>query len=56
MESNPDLHGEVLITLKDGLLFSVNEHGGDPDLKYLCLQTNRAQLYHNGRNHTFVLC
>ncbi|XP_059157268.1 autophagy-related protein 2 homolog A-like [Physella acuta] len=47
MESNPDLHGEVLITLKDGLLFSVNEHGGDPDLKYLCLQTNRAQLYHN---------
>ncbi|KAI8784568.1 autophagy-related protein 2 A [Biomphalaria glabrata] len=46
-KSNPDLHGEIMITLKDGLLFSVNEHAGDPDLKYLCLQANNAQMYHN---------
>ncbi|KAH9496150.1 Autophagy- protein 2 A [Bulinus truncatus] len=46
-KSNPDLHAEIMITLKDGLLFSVNEHGGDPDLKYLCLQANKAHLYHN---------
>ncbi|CAG5127060.1 unnamed protein product [Candidula unifasciata] len=50
VEQSPkaDLHAELLITLKDGLLFSVNQHGGDPDLKYLCLQVNNVQMYHNG--------
>lgn len=46
-EVYPELHAEMMITLKDGLLFSVNEHGGDPELKYLCLQANSAYMYHN---------
>ncbi|RUS74059.1 hypothetical protein EGW08_018186 [Elysia chlorotica] len=44
---NSGVHAEFLITLKDGLLFSVNQYGGDPDLRYLCLQANSAHMYHN---------
>ncbi|GFO26028.1 autophagy-related protein 2-like protein a, partial [Plakobranchus ocellatus] len=44
---NSDVHGEIMLTLKDGLLFAVNQYGGDPDLRYLCLQANNAHMYHN---------
>lgn len=43
-----------MVTLKDGLLFSVNQHAGDPDLKYLCFQINSVQMYHNGEIYCHV--
>ncbi|KAK7506847.1 hypothetical protein BaRGS_00001698 [Batillaria attramentaria] len=39
-------HGELLVVVKDATLFSVTAHDGDPDLRYLCFQSNRASLYH----------
>ena len=48
--NNRDVHAEIMLTLKDGLLFSVNQYGGDPDLRYLCLQANNAHMYHNSKS------
>lgn len=39
-------HGELFVVLKDATLYSVTAHGGDPDLRCLCFQANRASLYH----------
>ena len=40
--------GELVLDVDDGSLFIVTEYGGDPELRYVCIQSNKAALYHKG--------
>lgn len=44
-----DRHGEVLVQLSDFFLFTVSAHNGDPNLQFLNILANKADLYHHGR-------
>ncbi|CAH1792670.1 unnamed protein product [Owenia fusiformis] len=43
-----DCHGEFLLDIIDGSLFAVTAYNGNPELRYVCIQSNKASLYHNG--------
>ncbi|XP_022099406.1 autophagy-related protein 2 homolog B-like isoform X2 [Acanthaster planci] len=42
-------HGDTMLEIEDGSLFTVTDYKGCANLSYLCLQANRIALYHNGR-------
>ncbi|XP_062331921.1 autophagy-related protein 2 homolog A isoform X1 [Osmerus eperlanus] len=39
-------HGEILLDLEGGKIFSVAQHQNNPHLNFLCLESNRVELYH----------
>lgn len=43
-----DSHGEFLLEIDESCLFVVVGYNGDPELQFLCVQSNRLQLDHNG--------
>lgn len=44
----PGQQGEFLVQLDEGTMFLVSQYRGSPKLSYLCVQANRAAVYHNG--------
>ncbi|XP_071501504.1 autophagy-related protein 2 homolog B-like [Diadema antillarum] len=45
---NEDVHGECLLEIEEGSLFTVTAYKGDENESYLSVQANRIALYHNG--------
>lgn len=41
-------HGELLLDLEGGKMFSVVQHQNNPHLSFLCLESRRVDLYHKG--------
>ncbi|XP_061581548.1 autophagy-related protein 2 homolog A [Cololabis saira] len=41
-------HGEIVLDLEGGKIFSVAQHQNDPNLNFLCLESRRVELYHRG--------
>nr|XP_061792826.1 autophagy-related protein 2 homolog A-like [Nerophis lumbriciformis] len=39
-------HGEIVLDLEGGKIFSVAQHQNDPHLSYLCLESQRVELHH----------
>nr|XP_043897069.1 autophagy-related protein 2 homolog A isoform X2 [Solea senegalensis] len=39
-------HGEIVLDLEGGKIFSVAQHQNDPNLNFLCLESKRVELYH----------
>uniref|UniRef100_A0A8D3E7E6 Autophagy related 2A n=1 Tax=Scophthalmus maximus TaxID=52904 RepID=A0A8D3E7E6_SCOMX len=39
-------HGEIILDLEGGKIFSVAQHQDDPNLNFLCLESRRVELYH----------
>uniref|UniRef100_A0A8C9Z9J4 Autophagy related 2A n=1 Tax=Sander lucioperca TaxID=283035 RepID=A0A8C9Z9J4_SANLU len=39
-------HGEIVLDLEGGKIFSVAQHQNDPNLNFLCLESRRVELYH----------
>uniref|UniRef100_A0A8C5E3R7 Autophagy related 2A n=1 Tax=Gouania willdenowi TaxID=441366 RepID=A0A8C5E3R7_GOUWI len=39
-------HGEIVLDLEGGKIFSVAQHQNDPNLSFLCLESKRVELYH----------
>lgn len=47
--------GEIILDLEGGKIFSVAQHQNDPNLSFLCLESRRVELYHQGA-HCAVIC
>lgn len=43
-----DQHGEVVLDVENGHIFSVSKHKGKVDLSYLCIESDIISLYHKG--------
>ncbi|KAK9497547.1 hypothetical protein O3M35_004247 [Rhynocoris fuscipes] len=41
-----DKYGEILFTLQEGNLFTVNNYKGKPQQNYFCIQVNNLGIYH----------
>lgn len=41
-------HGELVLDVEQGSLFSVTQYRGQPGLGYFCLEAEKAALYHRG--------
>lgn len=41
-------HGEMVLDVETGTLFSVSQYHGQPGLGYFCLEAKKATLYHKG--------
>uniref|UniRef100_A0A7N6ANQ9 Autophagy related 2A n=1 Tax=Anabas testudineus TaxID=64144 RepID=A0A7N6ANQ9_ANATE len=41
-----DIHGEIVLDLEGGKIFSVAQHQNDPNLNFLCVESRRVELYH----------
>lgn len=39
-------HGEIVLDLEGGKIFSVAQHQNNPHLNFLCLESRRVELYH----------
>uniref|UniRef100_A0A3Q3JKP4 Autophagy related 2A n=1 Tax=Monopterus albus TaxID=43700 RepID=A0A3Q3JKP4_MONAL len=39
-------HGELVLDLEGGKIFTVAQHHNDPNLNFLCLESRRVELYH----------
>ncbi|KAJ8405136.1 hypothetical protein AAFF_G00321270 [Aldrovandia affinis] len=39
-------HGEVVLDVEGGKIFSVTQHQGNPNLNFLCLESKKVELYH----------
>uniref|UniRef100_A0A8C8E0Y0 Autophagy related 2A n=1 Tax=Oryzias sinensis TaxID=183150 RepID=A0A8C8E0Y0_9TELE len=39
-------HGEIVLDLEGGKMFSVAQYLNDPNLSFLCLESRRVELYH----------
>ena len=46
---NKEKRGEFIFEISDGSLFAVVGYGGDASLAYVCIEANRAALFHAGR-------
>ncbi|XP_069036336.1 autophagy-related protein 2 homolog A isoform X2 [Lepisosteus oculatus] len=40
-------HGELVLDVEGGKIFSVTQHRGDPFLNFLCLESRKVELYHH---------
>uniref|UniRef100_W5LZ16 C2H2-type domain-containing protein n=1 Tax=Lepisosteus oculatus TaxID=7918 RepID=W5LZ16_LEPOC len=40
-------HGELVLDVEGGKIFSVTQHRGDPFLNFLCLESQKVELYHH---------
>lgn len=41
-------HGELVLDVEQGTIFSVSQYRGQPGLGYFCLEAEKAKLYHRG--------
>lgn len=41
-------HGELVLDVEQGTVFSVSQYRGQPGLGYFCLEAEKATLYHRG--------
>lgn len=41
-------HGELVLDVERGTIFSVSQYRGQPGLGYFCLEAEKATLYHRG--------
>ncbi|XP_013861327.1 autophagy-related protein 2 homolog A [Austrofundulus limnaeus] len=41
-----ETHGEIVLDLEGGKMFSVAQHQNNPNLNFLCLESKRVELYH----------
>ncbi|KAJ8338027.1 hypothetical protein SKAU_G00369930 [Synaphobranchus kaupii] len=39
-------HGEIVLDVEGGKIFSVAQHQGNPNLNFLCLESKKVELYH----------
>ncbi|KAI1898687.1 hypothetical protein AGOR_G00074940 [Albula goreensis] len=39
-------HGEIMLDVEGGKIFSVSQHQGNPNLNFLCLESRKVELYH----------
>lgn len=42
------VHGELVLDVEQGTIFSVSQYRGQPGLGYFCLEAEKATLYHRG--------
>lgn len=45
-------HGELVLDVEQGTIFSVTQYRGQPGLGYFCLEAEKATLYHRGLGAT----
>lgn len=43
-------HGEIVLDLEGGKIFSVAQHQNNPNLNFLCVESKQVELYHKGGN------
>lgn len=41
-------HGELVLDVESGSLFSVSQYKGHEDLGYFCIESEKVALYHKG--------
>lgn len=41
-------HGEIVLDLEGGKIFSVAQHQNNPNLNFLCVESRQVELYHKG--------
>ncbi|XP_059118286.1 autophagy-related protein 2 homolog A isoform X1 [Peromyscus eremicus] len=52
----PDVtHGELVLDVEQGTLFSVTQYRGQPGLGYFCLEAEKATLYHQAAIEDYLL-
>ncbi|KAM5247187.1 autophagy-related protein 2 homolog A isoform 2-T2 [Ctenodactylus gundi] len=49
------LHGELVLDVEHGTLFSVSQYRGQPGLGYFCLEAEKAALYHQAALDDYLL-
>ncbi|XP_005384601.1 PREDICTED: autophagy-related protein 2 homolog A isoform X3 [Chinchilla lanigera] len=49
------MHGEMVLDVEHGTLFSVSQYHGQPGLGYFCLEAEKATLYHRAALDDYVL-
>uniref|UniRef100_G1TFT6 Autophagy related 2A n=1 Tax=Oryctolagus cuniculus TaxID=9986 RepID=G1TFT6_RABIT len=49
------VHGELVLDVEQGTVFSVSQYRGQPGLGYFCLEAERATLYHRAAVDDYVL-
>ncbi|XP_076414065.1 autophagy-related protein 2 homolog A isoform X4 [Peromyscus maniculatus bairdii] len=55
-ERRPDVtHGELVLDVEQGTLFSVAQYRGQPGLGYFCLEAEKATLYHQAAIEDYLL-
>lgn len=42
------VHGELVLDVEQGTIFSVSQYRGQPGLGYFCLEAEKAVLFHRG--------
>ncbi|XP_044537960.1 autophagy-related protein 2 homolog A [Gracilinanus agilis] len=50
-----DCHGELVLDVTQGTIFSVSQYLGQPGLGYLCLESDKAALYHQAVVDDYLL-
>ncbi|XP_028916332.1 autophagy-related protein 2 homolog A isoform X3 [Ornithorhynchus anatinus] len=50
-----DSHGELVLDVEQGTIFSVTQYRGQPGLGYLCLEADKAALYHRAVVEDYLL-
>ncbi|XP_008578194.1 PREDICTED: autophagy-related protein 2 homolog A isoform X1 [Galeopterus variegatus] len=48
-------HGELVLDMEHGTVFSVSQYHGQPGLGYFCLEAEKATLYHRAAVDDYVL-
>ncbi|KAK3878072.1 hypothetical protein Pcinc_017284 [Petrolisthes cinctipes] len=48
----PGQHGEVMLVLEQGTIFSATGYQGNPDLGYTCIWADEGHIYHKAANIT----
>ncbi|KAG2460360.1 ATG2A protein, partial [Polypterus senegalus] len=43
-------HGELVLDVEGGTIFTVSQYKGDPNLSYFCIEGQRVELYHKDSN------
>ncbi|XP_027628218.1 autophagy-related protein 2 homolog A isoform X1 [Tupaia chinensis] len=49
------MHGELVLDVEHGTLFSVSQYRGQPGLGYFCLEAEKAALYHQAAVDDYLL-
>ncbi|KAM8815025.1 autophagy-related protein 2 homolog A isoform 3-T3 [Rhynchonycteris naso] len=49
------VHGELVLDVEQGTVFSVSQYRGQPGLGYFCLEAERATLYHRATVDDYLL-
>ncbi|KAJ0002898.1 hypothetical protein NQD34_008047 [Periophthalmus magnuspinnatus] len=48
-------HGEFVLDLEGGKIFSVAQYQNDPNLNYLCVESRKVELYHRAVMHDLLI-